>query len=245
MRVCADPSLPLHLVSIADWRGRLPLPSARGNGVDSVAIQRRFGSQESGRVFAGLFHVCCHHKTRIASQWGTVARNSKRATPLSPQRTKTGVPDIRRSSFFYYFQCIFVYWLILRPCCMHTETTQIIKHMMSPNAADRPTIDELLAYKFLGRCAMYFCASYRPEGTRIFTYFPSLRLQWYWKTDAKARRQNRRIAEEDSTASRKKTGVVIKCNGETSHSTSNYHLVNDSLISNKPIIMVPICFHLI
>merc|ERR1712032_248796 len=26
----------------------------------------------------------------------------------------------------------------------------IIKHMMSPNAADRPTIDELLAYKFLG-----------------------------------------------------------------------------------------------
>ena len=39
---------------------------------------------------------------------------------------------------------------------MHTETTQIIKHMMSPNAADRPTIDELLAYKFLGRCVMSF-----------------------------------------------------------------------------------------
>lgn len=91
--------------------------------------------------------------------------------------------------FFYYFQCIFVYWLILRPCCMHTETTQIIKHMMSPNAADRPTIDELLAYKFLGRCAMYFCASYRPAFS-----LPS-RLYDYSDIEKRIRRQDGKINE--------------------------------------------------
>ena len=107
---------------------------------------------------------------------------------ISP-KDKNWCPRYSPQFVFYYFQCIFVYWLILRPCCMHTETTQIIKHMMSPNAADRPTIDELLAYKFLGRCAMYFCASYRPAFS-----LPS-RLYDYSDIEKRIRRQDGKINE--------------------------------------------------